>query len=219
MENNETPSIYVACLSSYNEGVLHGCWIDATQGYDDIESKIRDMLSKSPCDGIAEEWAIHDYENFCGLEFSEYIGIDEIIKRIVSKKMVSVSNKKELLLNKMQPLSSFSAKIEFCFRLGVISETLKDDLNALRKMRNKYAHDLNDISLEDPEMSEIINKILAKCPMIEHNSKNGSPEPTNRKRIEGFVGAVLITLNNMVLKLEEVKTAEKEKFIYESIKN
>ena len=115
----------------------------------------------------------------------------------------------------MQPLSSFSAKIEFCFRLGIISKTLKDDLNTLRKMRNNYAHNLNDISLEDPEMSEIINKILAKCPMIEHNSKNGNPKPTNRKRIEGFIGAALITLNNMVLKLEEVETAEKEKFLYE----
>ena len=27
--NTETPAIYVACLDSYNNGILHGDWIDA----------------------------------------------------------------------------------------------------------------------------------------------------------------------------------------------
>jgi antirestriction protein len=26
------PRIYVACLAAYNNGNLHGAWIDATQG-------------------------------------------------------------------------------------------------------------------------------------------------------------------------------------------
>ncbi len=28
--------IYVACLAAYNNGILHGAWIDATQGEDGI---------------------------------------------------------------------------------------------------------------------------------------------------------------------------------------
>ena len=30
-----TPKIYVACLASYNAGILHGRWIDADQDADD----------------------------------------------------------------------------------------------------------------------------------------------------------------------------------------
>ena len=57
-----TPSIYAACLASYNAGRLHGVWIDATQGIDHIDAEIRIMLSES-FELDAEEWAIHDYEN------------------------------------------------------------------------------------------------------------------------------------------------------------
>ena len=55
--------IYVACLASYNSGILHGRWIDISDGLDDceIEMEIQEMLETSPSPG-AEEWAIHDWE-------------------------------------------------------------------------------------------------------------------------------------------------------------
>lgn len=51
--------IYVACLSSYNAGVLHGRWIDAAQDVDAIEAEIAEMLAESK-HKPAEDWAIHD---------------------------------------------------------------------------------------------------------------------------------------------------------------
>ena len=87
--------IYVACLASYNEGILHGVWIDVDgMDADDIQAEVDKLLlsSKFPnvrvtcpvcdgdpgdvycgtCDGdgevpSAEEWAIHDHEGFGGL--------------------------------------------------------------------------------------------------------------------------------------------------------
>jgi antirestriction protein len=59
----KAPRIYVACLSAYNNGYLHGWWIDADQEPDALLSDIEEMLADSPMDD-AEEWAIHDYENF-----------------------------------------------------------------------------------------------------------------------------------------------------------
>jgi antirestriction protein len=69
--------IYVACLAAYNNGILHGCWIDAEQEPDDIRSGIAAMLKASPIAG-AEEFAIHDYEGFEGASVSEYQGIDSV---------------------------------------------------------------------------------------------------------------------------------------------
>ena len=60
-----TPRIYVACLAAYNNGILHGCWVDADQSFEDIWQEIRDMLASSPIPG-AEEHAIHDYDGFGG---------------------------------------------------------------------------------------------------------------------------------------------------------
>lgn len=57
------PSIYVACLASYNKGILHGHWLSALDDESDIEQAIQVMLDNSPTQN-AEEWAIHDYDDF-----------------------------------------------------------------------------------------------------------------------------------------------------------
>ena len=62
--------IYVACLSAYNNGRLHGKWIDADQDAEAIQAEVDAMLAHSPQPG-AEEWAIHDYEGFEGIRLSE----------------------------------------------------------------------------------------------------------------------------------------------------
>jgi antirestriction protein len=65
------PRIYVASLSDYNAGRLHGAWIDATQSADEIGEAVQAMLTASREPG-AEEWAIHDHEGFQGIRLSEW---------------------------------------------------------------------------------------------------------------------------------------------------
>lgn len=72
------PRVYVACLASYNAGELVGRWLDVPEDAETLESEIRDMLRASPVPG-AEEWAIHDYEGFGGLEVHEYTNTAEVI--------------------------------------------------------------------------------------------------------------------------------------------
>jgi antirestriction protein len=72
----ENPRIYVACLAAYNNGILHGAWIEATEAWRMWEAT-RDMLAKSPIPN-AEEWAIHDYEGFASIRISEYASFDHV---------------------------------------------------------------------------------------------------------------------------------------------
>lgn len=69
--------IYVACLAAYNNGILHGAWMNADRDAEAIHTDIRAMLAASPIPG-AEEWAIHDHEGFAGVEISEYAGIERV---------------------------------------------------------------------------------------------------------------------------------------------
>lgn len=74
--------IYVADLSAYVSGYLHGVWIDATEDLDTIWEKIKELLAASPvCD--AEEIAIHDYEGFEGCSIYEYEGIESAHNKAV----------------------------------------------------------------------------------------------------------------------------------------
>jgi len=81
---------YAACLASYNSGILHGAWIDASADSDEMQDGINEMLRASPCPNVtvedpetgqqvpsAEEWAIHDYEGFPST-FGEYEGLAKI---------------------------------------------------------------------------------------------------------------------------------------------
>jgi antirestriction protein len=86
-ETTTTPRIYVASLSDYNDGTLHGTWIDATLDSDEIYEAVKEMLAKSPYGNSdfakqwgmkAEEWAIHDYEGFGSIRLSEWEQFDTI---------------------------------------------------------------------------------------------------------------------------------------------
>jgi antirestriction protein len=77
-----SPSIYVASLSDYNNGVLHGAWIDAARDPDEIQADINAMLESSR-QPDAEEFATHDYEQFGRWRVHEYDSI-ELVARIAN---------------------------------------------------------------------------------------------------------------------------------------
>lgn len=76
-QTNPQPRIYVACLAAYNNGHLHGMWMDATTDEWAMWARIETMLASSPIRD-AEEWAIHDYEGFGELRISEHAGLGRI---------------------------------------------------------------------------------------------------------------------------------------------
>ncbi len=69
------PHIYVACLAAYNNGYLHGAWIDATDDLGLIQAQVAQMLAASPMPD-AEEYAIHDHEDYGGYYLGEYAGLE-----------------------------------------------------------------------------------------------------------------------------------------------
>jgi antirestriction protein len=71
------PRIYVASLSDYNAGRLHGQWIDAAVDSEELAGSVQAMLRTSPEPG-AEEWAIHDYEGFGPLRLEEYESLETV---------------------------------------------------------------------------------------------------------------------------------------------
>lgn len=75
------PRIYVASLSDYNNGELHGVWLDLADLPDEVSvyAEVQRMLADSAY-GPAEEWAIHDFEGFAGWEPHEYESLETVAK-------------------------------------------------------------------------------------------------------------------------------------------
>ena len=76
------PRIYVASLTDYNHGVLHGDWIDADADPEVMQDGIDTMLTASPTARAsgerAEEWAIHDYDGFGPIRIDEHEALSTI---------------------------------------------------------------------------------------------------------------------------------------------
>ncbi|WP_100480539.1 antirestriction protein ArdA [Mycobacteroides abscessus] len=72
-----TPAIYVASLADYNNGKLHGAWIDAAREPEAIYTDINAMLAQSREEN-AEEFAIHDYDQFGTCRISEFDSIEKV---------------------------------------------------------------------------------------------------------------------------------------------
>jgi antirestriction protein len=74
---NLQPRIYIACLAAYNNGILHGEWINADQSTDTLHEEVKTVLASSPIPN-AEEWAIHDNEGFGDIFIQEYTNLETI---------------------------------------------------------------------------------------------------------------------------------------------
>ena len=77
-DSNAEIQIYVADLAAYNNGYLHGVWIDATLELDEMQEQVSQMLKATPLGEEAEEYAIHDYEGFGAYKVSEYEGLESV---------------------------------------------------------------------------------------------------------------------------------------------
>lgn len=57
------------------------------------------------------------------------------------------------------PLGTFSSRIKACFSLGLITECQYKDLELLRRIRNKFSHSWENISIEDKDISQQIQNL------------------------------------------------------------
>jgi antirestriction protein len=81
-EPTPSPRIWVGSLSDYNNGVLHGTWMDAAREPEEIQADIDSMLAASPWTARtgepAEEWGIFDTDNFGGCRIDQQENLDWI---------------------------------------------------------------------------------------------------------------------------------------------
>ena len=87
-EVKQDSQIYVACLASYNNGCLSGKWITPEDTEEKLQAQIDEILKASP-EPEAEEWAIHDYDNFPNL--GEYPSNKDIVKVTEAQKKHGVN--------------------------------------------------------------------------------------------------------------------------------
>ena len=77
--------------------------------------------------------------------------LDTLLEHILWSFLVDDDKEVEKLLRPDQSLGTFSGRIRMVYCLGLIYKPVRDDLDNVRKIRNRFAHKL-DISFEDQQI-------------------------------------------------------------------
>jgi antirestriction protein len=126
------PRIYVASLSDYNAGRLHGVWLDANQDAEDLQAIVDAMLQRSP-EPIAEEFAVHDYEEWGPVHLDEYTSLDTIsrVARGLAAHGAAFGHWADYVRFGEDDLDRFEEAYQGCWEsLAAWAEDIVDDLGA-----------------------------------------------------------------------------------------
>jgi hypothetical protein len=86
--------------------------------------------------------------------------IDSILAQILDRYMLASLSSSDELLDGDSPLATFSARINTCYRLGLIDPDFAKALHLTRKIRNSFAHEVSGVSLESGAHADRINSLL-----------------------------------------------------------
>jgi mannitol operon repressor len=124
-----------------------------------MSNKIRTRLEEQKLklndwDGFREELDAGGDRSFvilCGSRIDAYI--DELLRKVL------VDDPSEVLELLRGPLGTAGAKARTLYCLGALSPSEYRNLNILRKIRNKFAHELHGLSLESPEIVDLCSRL------------------------------------------------------------
>jgi hypothetical protein len=89
--------------------------------------------------------------------------VDTALEHLLQAVMAPASGKGDGLFLPDRPLGSLGAKVALASRLGLIDLAVERALNALRKLRNAFAHSAESASLSDPAHSDRLAPIIAEA--------------------------------------------------------
>ncbi|MCP9784179.1 hypothetical protein KBY83_12795 [Cyanobium sp. WKJ7-Wakatipu] len=89
--------------------------------------------------------------------------VDAALEHLLQAVMPVASSKEDGLFLPERPLGSIGAKVALASRLGLIDSTVEQALNALRKLRNAFAHSAESASLSDPAHSSRLGGIYKEA--------------------------------------------------------
>ena len=111
-----------------------------------------------------------------------------------------VENIPQSLFKGNSPLASLSSRIDMSFSMGLISVNEKRDLHLMRKVRNKFAHEIDhELAFDDEPIRNWIQELETPKPIISTEMFSGGKD-TNRNRFD-LTFAVLFNVIRYTRKL------------------
>jgi DNA-binding MltR family transcriptional regulator len=113
--------------------------------------------------------------------------LDNLLQIALERRFLHLSkDQHKALFGRMAPLSTFSAKIEIAYAAGLFGKSAYNNIQMIRNVRNKFAHKLERLHFDHPQIAKFIDDPQRKKAII------GSPSSRRDEFLITF--ALLIIL-------------------------
>jgi len=96
--------------------------------------------------------------------------LDSSLEKLIRKNLLDKPKVVKEFLAYNGAAGTFSSRIDFCFLLGLVPESIQKDLHLIRKIRNEFGHRIEPISFESQE-------IKSRCDLLQNNNTPTEARP------------------------------------------
>jgi hypothetical protein len=110
------------------------------------------------------------------------------LRRAIATKMRGISNNLDAkIFENYGPLSSFAAKIDVAFAMGIVTEAIRHDLRIVKDVRNEFAHAKRFVDFHSTEIQHEMKKFPGFDPTTPDPHKFYFERVNQANRYLGFV--------------------------------
>lgn len=96
--------------------------------------------------------------------------LEELLYELLERVLIPITGSRDDLLDADGPISTFSARIQLSYRMGLISAATARALNLIRKIRNSFAHEAHGVTLDAGAHRDRVRQLV--LPMAKNKSFN-----------------------------------------------
>jgi len=137
-------------------------------------------------DQLSQFLSVLNAETERGLPITAGAMLDEVLGEVLKAFMAENAETARLLNGFNAPLGTFAARISACYALALIGEDEFQELETIRKIRNKFAHGWKPRAFEDNSISYLCGNLPWRGP--DEYEDNASP----RSRFSMAVSMLLV---------------------------
>jgi DNA-binding MltR family transcriptional regulator len=157
---------------------------------------------------IAEIWTFlhHESDRGAALIFANHA--DDILYEIIRYKLYEKGENLQELVEGMNILSTFNARVKIAYGFDLISKNCFERLEILREIRNKFAHSYKNIKLDSPNIKPKVDRFieLTKNELFKRREQN-----TLRRSFESCFVALITDLISNEFGTRKAKALSKAK--------
>jgi hypothetical protein len=96
--------------------------------------------------------------------------LEEVLESLLRSRLVPIAASDDPLFDGANaPISTFSAKIDLAYRIGMVSLDVARNLHLIRKIRNNFAHNVAGCSFEDGAVRNRVLELCRALPILDAN--------------------------------------------------